>query len=298
MSVLIKSDNAYTGVGSIPLPVQTATNPQAVIDAYIDRVVTDGGTIISHDKITNAVNFMFRENLYGRVGVSASPFYGVKLNPDGGILKLYSIDGDDLVGLSLNGGDLPKIVGNFVDFNEGQPSDDVGGILTTETAKAHTTARRLSIAMAVKDIANTVETQTAGFTVHDSGIVNNYSIFGFATSPTTTGTVVGLVSKNYGTGLSRNTFPRISQGKAVLASYDKIKKNQRLYQGGALGLNYQDIVADERVFSNAHYVDFGGAWRSGSKVISGVRVSAMWFMANANDAQNLAVNAFMQSEYY
>lgn len=298
MSVLIKSDNAYTGVGSIPLVVQTTTNPQAVIDAYIARVVADGGTIISHEKITNAVNFMFRENLYGRVGISASPFYGVKLNPDGGILKLYSIDGDDLVGLSLNGGDLPKIVGNFVDFNEGQPSDDIGGILTTETAKSHTTANRLSIAMAVKDIANTVEMQAAGFTVHDSGIINDWSIFGFSVSPVTSGTIVGLVSRNYTTGLSRNTYPRISRGRAVLASYDKIKKNQRLYDDGTLRLNYQDIVADERVFSNAHYIDFGGAWRSGSKVISGVKVSAMWFMTNANDAQNLAVNAFMQSEYF
>ena len=298
MSVLIKSDNAYTGEGSIPLAVQAATNPQAVIDAYIARVVADGGTIISHEKITNAVNFMFRENLYGRVGISASPFYGVKLNQDGGILKLYSIDGDDLVGLSLNGGDLPKIVGNFVDFNEGQTSDDVGGILTTETAKAHTSARRLSIAMAVKDIANTVEAQTAGFTVHDSGIVNNYNIFGFAATPTTSGTIVGIVSKSYFTNLSRITFPRVSAGHAVLLSYNKVSKKQKLYYNGISELTYSNIVADDRVFSNAHYVDFGGAWRSGSKVISGVRVSAMWFMANANDAQNLAVNAFMQSEYY
>ena len=298
MSVLIKSDNAYVGTGTIPPISQTLTTPQAVIDAYVARVVADGGEIVSRVAIINAVNFMFQNNIYGKTEVCASPLYGRKLDVDGGILKLYSIYGDDLVGVPLNGGTLPKLVGNFVNFNDGASADDTGGILSTATAKTHSETRSLAIAIAAKNIVNTAEAQAAGFTVHDSGVVANYAIFGFAASPITEGTIVGIVSKNYSTSLSRTTFPRVSQGRAVLVSHNKLTSEQKLYYNGAVGISYSNIIADTRVYNNAHYIDFGGTWRSTDKVVSGIQMSAMWFLKNTNDAQNLAVNAFMQSEYY
>src|SRR5690606_31301776 len=112
-------------------------------------------------------------NLYSRMGVCASPHYAVKLDGAGGVQKLYSIDGQDLVGLTLNGGALPKLTAdNFVNFNDGVSGDSVGGILTTANKQAWSEIGRFAVAVAIKNVVNSGPSPIFGMSTHGETSLN------------------------------------------------------------------------------------------------------------------------------
>lgn len=300
MSVVIKSNSLYSGAGSMATIEQVITSPQQVIDNFTARVLADGGTIVNPQKIATAVGFLFKNNLISRMGVCASPHYAVKLDAEGGILKLYSIEGQDLVGLSVGGGALPKLVGNFVNFNEGLTSDAVGGILTTATKQAWSKTGRFGVALATNENVNTAANAIFGMSTHGETSLNS-DVFSLLSSVPLNGTVSSRINNaTYGgtTALMNVTaINNTPKNGAFVFTYNKLATTTELMiHGIVLGVN-NPLSAPSGVYENEHYLDFGGISRNTAKVVSGVKMSAMWFMKDVIHSQAFEINKFQEDEY-
>ncbi|MCE1272431.1 MAG: hypothetical protein LWW88_12930 [Acinetobacter sp.] len=279
---------------------QILTTRKAVIDNFTARVVADGGQIVSSTKLESAVNFLFDNNLYGRMGVCASPHYAVKLDGAGGVEKLYSIDGQDLVGLTLNGGTLPKLtVDNFVNFNEAVAADTVGGILTTATKQAWSKTGRFGVAIATKEHVNSAINPIFSMSTHGETSLN-VDVFSIHSNTANAGTASTRINNaGYGGGNVPLTIVTINNSKngALMYSYDKYKQRTAFWIHGIFQAENKPLNAPSELYEREHYLDFGGTSRASAKVVSGVKMSAMWFMKDLCDAQAIAINKFQEAEY-
>lgn len=300
MSIVIKSNSVYTGVDTLATVEQVLTTPQEVISNFQARVVADGGQIVSMSKLASAVNFLFDNNLYGRMGVCASPHYAVKLDGAGGVEKLYSIDGQDLVGLTLNGGTLPKITAdNFVDFNDGVSGDSVGGILTTANKQAWSETGRFAVAVAIKNVVNSGIAPVFGMSTHGETSLNG-DVFSLLASTANNGTVNARINNGtYGGAFPVMQVTTINNPKngGILFSYDKLKSRVEVRIHGGILSSVNSLVAPQEIYRNKHYLDFGGTSRSALKVVSGVQMAAMWFVKDLRDIQASEINKFHETEY-
>ena len=277
----------------------TPVTRDAVYSAYLARVVADGGSIVSESKVSDAIAFMFDNNLYGRTGVCASPHYGIKLDGSGGILKLYSIYGEDLVGRVVGSGELPKIVSNFVDFNPTTHGTVNGGILTTAVKKSWSVTGRMAYAVATKEHIAASLLPLAAMTSHGDFVLNG-DVLSLLAGNITNGTI-GLRTNSsvYGGGtvilnLANSNNPQYS----VVAGSDYLTKLTFLYASGVLqGSNNPNNTPDQ-VHKNQHYIDFGGAIRSSGNTLNGFKASALWFLADCTVAQRIATNLFLRTNYY
>lgn len=300
MSIVIKSNSVYTGADALATVEQVFTTPQEVISNFQARVVADGGSIVSMSKLESTVNFLFDNNLYGRMGVCASPHYAVKLDGAGGVQKLYSIDGQDLVGLTIGGGTLPKVtVDNFVNFNDGMSADNIGGILTTDTKRAWSDTGRFAFAVATKENVNSGSTPIASLTTHGETSLN-VDVLSILSDTSTNGTGRARVNyATYGGPFTTLTVTTINNPKngALLLMYNKPALNAKLMVHGVTQGILTALTVPEQVYKNDHYIDFGGVSRSVTKAVSGVKMSAMWFMTDLTESQAIKINQFHESEY-
>lgn len=298
MSTVIKSNQIFSGDGATI--DQVLTNPDAVYNAFVSRVSADGGSIVSETKVRNAIDFIFENNLFGRLGVCASPHYAKKLDANGGVLKLYSITGVDLVGLALNAGALPKITSdNFVNFNEGMSSDTDGGILTTETKRAWSDTGRFAFAIATKENVNSGATPIASLTTHGETSLNS-DTFSVLTYTASSGTGQGRINDaSYGGSTRTLTAITINNPKngALIFMYNKPMLSAKLMVHGITQGTLTALTVPEQVYKNDHYVDFGGVSRATTKAVSGVKMSAMWFMTDLSESQAIKINQFHEAEY-
>lgn len=297
MSIVIKSNQIFNGES--PTVEQILTTQDAVYSAYLARVVADGGSIVSESKVRDAITFMFDSNLYGRIGVSASPYYGVKLDANGGILKLYSIYGEDLVGRAVGSGELPKIVSNFVDFNPTTHGTVNGGILTTAVKKSWSVTGRMAYAVATKEHIAATLLPLAALSSHGDFALNG-DVLSLLAGSATNGTI-GLRTNNaaYGGGTAiLNLVNANNPQYSVVAGSDFITKSTFLYTSGALQGSNNPNNIPEQVHKNAHYMDFGGAIRSSGNTLNGFKASALWFLADCTIAQRIATNLFLRTNYY
>lgn len=155
MSILVKSNSLYTGSSILPTAKQLSTNPEAVYNEYVARVEADGGEVTDKAKLMDAIQFMFKQNLYGRMSTVVAPLYGKKLDSNGKLLKLYAIDGDDLVSVSYGGAPLPHIdAHNQVVFNDtivGAEKSKTGSLMTTDSKKPRSILGRIGVAVRTWD---------------------------------------------------------------------------------------------------------------------------------------------------
>ena len=304
MSIVIKSNNMFQGVS--PTVEQILTSADAVYSAFAARVVADGGVIVNESKTRDAVNFLFKNSLYGRMGVCASPHYAVKLDGSGGVLKLYSIKGQDLVGRSIGGGSLPKITAdNFVNFNDGVSFDSVGGILTTPTKQAWSVTGRFGVAVATKENVNT-SYSTSSATIFDMTTHGDTAL---------NGDVMNMLTDNISNGrvlakVNGSAYGSVGGPSVVVVSINNTKNGALMYfcdavsnkvklmiHGVSQGIPLDPYTPIPQVYKNLHYLDFGGADRSTTKTVSGVKMSAMWFMKDLAESQAIEINKFQEEQY-
>lgn len=297
MSLVFKSNDFYSGSSVIPTMAQVTTTQAAVYSKFIARVQADGGVIVSTAKIQEAISFLFDNNLYGRMGVCASPHYAKKLDAQGGILKLYSLDGIDLVGLTIGGGALPKITGdNFIDFNEGVNADTVGGILTTETKNAWSLTGRFAFALATKDSVNNPNNYFAGFSQHNDTTLNT-PIFSLLSAA---GAYTSRINESVYGGTSLQiayaSHGLVNRG-VVVTAFDK---RAALFNQLCINLVVDSKAAPSvpsKIWEDKHYIDFGGISLSTTKTVAGIKASALWFLSDLTQAQQIAVNQFLTQRY-
>lgn len=295
MSIIIKSNSIYSG--NIPAATmdQVITTKGAVYDSFVSRVQSDGGVVVSTQKISDAIDFLFDNNLYGRMGVCASPHYAKKLDAEGGVLKLYSIDGVDLVGMSVGGGILPKITAdNFVDFNEGVNYDTVGGILTTATKKSWSKTGRIAYAVATKGSVNTNNSYSFGLTTHGETAIGSPPM-----SLLTNGTVymTRIHASVYGGEQKELGFQNTIRSGATLGSYDKVRGILNSFVDGLETAKIKLSTVPSGVWENEHYLDFGGAILKNIKIVSGIKMSAMWFLSDFTQTQQEVISRFIAQQY-
>lgn len=300
MSIVIKSNNLYSGKGYLPSVAQLSTTQDAVYNAYIARVAADGGTINSIVKIREAIAFIFDKALYGRLGVSASPHFAYKLDATGGVAKLYSIHGDDLEGIKLNGGTLPKITANnFVNFNDGMPASNIGGILSTPY-RTWSERGGISIAIASRDYVNTGITPAVGISLHDkSTVTKDWLTYYTAASSNQTATL-RFSTVSYGSTVFDNkTASQLASGTngAVLFAYDATTPSVELRIHGDVQGNKIPTINMPEIYKNKHHIDFGGIWRGEQQFSSGIKISAMWVGLDLSDGQKSELNRFIENNY-
>lgn len=156
MSILIKSNSLYAGSSILPTAKQQSSSPEAVYTEYVARVEADGGEVTDKAKLMDAIQFMFKQNLYGRMSTVVAPLYGKKLDSNGKLLKLYAIDGDDLTSISYGGAPLPTVdSNNQVVFNNTittVASSKNGSLMTTASKKPRSSVGRLGVASRILNL--------------------------------------------------------------------------------------------------------------------------------------------------
>lgn len=299
MSIIIKSNNVYSGSHALPSIEQVTTSESEVYNTYAARVAADGGTIVSISKVKEAISFLFKNSLVGRMGLCASPHYAKKLTPEGGIMKLYSIVGADLVPKILTSGEAPKItVDNFVNFGNGAVQSSTGGILTTSSSKDWLKSGRFSVSIAQKDIKNTSPQPIFDFTSHgDSGMgVDLFAIQGATAAPL--GISSRIANGIYGRSGDFSYINNSDISKSVTLHYDETTKKGSMIRKGTNYIHSADITIPSPAYTDTFYADFGGANRAaGIGTVSGVKVSAMWIATDANLDQAKRINEFFDTEY-
>lgn len=108
MSIIIKSNVAYTGDKRLNSVIPDIMTAQQYYDDYAERVIADGGEIINPAKTLGTIEFLFSNGLMSRSNSIVSTYYGVK-REGAKVTKLYGLDGQDLVGKIWGTGQYSEI---------------------------------------------------------------------------------------------------------------------------------------------------------------------------------------------
>lgn len=134
MSLILKSNKK----AAVSFPNASTINTSAELEfsKYTARVMADGGRIVDPDLTLKAFQSMFQWGLYGNYNSWVGGRFGVKTNAEGRILKLYAVDGHDVIGKVYGAGELPLLTAEgVIDFSANLKGDtENGGMLTTEQA--------------------------------------------------------------------------------------------------------------------------------------------------------------------
>lgn len=296
MSIVIKSNNAYTGEGSLPTIAQLTQTQQQAFDAFKTRVLADGGQIGSEQKIKEAINFIYSENLFGKTSVCASPHYAYKLDSSSKLLKLYSIDGQDLETVRFDGGDLPTLSNNKVVFSDTNNT----GILTTVYKNWAVKTGRLYIATTASDVTSPVAAYNSGMTKHDGTPPVSGNIFDIMAQSSGVGELrAPRASTVYGGSNDRKAFSAgvYTTNNSIVSWIDSVKGQANMIIAGVDNGTPLAIAIDDRFRTEKHYIDFGGRWSSTNQYNAGIQYSAIWIMEDITQEQAIAVNKFQSANY-
>ena len=294
MSIITKSNNTLSslvnGFGTVNM---LGTTAQAQFDAYKARVLADGGVIKDEARTLKAFNLLFNSKMYGNMNTAVSGTFGVKLDSNGGITKLYAIDGTDLIGTAYGTGTLPKLdANNNIDFSTNSATDNVNGAMFS-TANKMVVSRtgRFGAMLFMKSIDTSAPQRLSALTKHNDVV--------FAS----TGAIMTIATSIYGEViLSMQTDPfKLSGATYVTArliataptSFVTIPENSAIYGSryGAeatapTGKTFTQITTEE------FYIDFGGQYYSDKKFFgSGVERDFFCF-SHASREQASMLSAF------
>lgn len=279
MSILVKSNSLYAGSSILPTAKQQSSSPEAVYNEYVARVEADGGEVTDKAKLMDAIQFMFKQNLYGRMSTVVAPLYGKKLDSNGKLLKLYAIDGDDLESVSVGGAPLPHIdAHNQVVFNdtiEGAGGSAVGSFMTTSDKKVRSLVGRIGVAFRSWnpygiDISN--ETHYAmGLTEHNLGSGElRIPYLRAEVSTYLAGTVTVRVIKSGYTYTSATHTATNNMGdyyeSSTITQFDYNRQSRtsasryNLRYGTIVFNQAKNQIIDKSTFENPTYIDFGGVF--------------------------------------
>lgn len=172
MSLVLSSNQIATrNLGSYKSLVSNATDEFA---AYKARVLADGGVIVDETATQSAIQKLITKGVYGLAKIYVGGNFGVKKDGSGNLVKLYSIDGQDMTLFSIGTGKPVNHIGNEIVFtNEiksGTTQTD-GTVFATPLTQAPK-GRGLVFGIYGSNIKNTgtFEAGVSGFTLLDKQI--------------------------------------------------------------------------------------------------------------------------------
>lgn len=304
MSALIKSNVNFAGALYPVTYSQLSTTPQAAFNAYKARVVADGGVINDEAVTLNAFQFMFDNKIMGKVNTFISPKFGIKLDGVGGVLKAYSLDGEDMIGRVFGTGVLPKIVDNHFKFNPtlGAAEATNGAILTTANKLVRTNKNRHLQAFKIKNIGSTASVPVAQLTNHE-----DYAM---------TATVAGSFAVNSGGGTvwsrhvtapfsltnaavnTSGNLTNASPSSSITYAWDGLSNLNYSYRDGTgqQQQGYDWVLAD--ISKTEFYIDLGGVWKSTTnKLFSNLEIGCYISLKDFVRETALAVDAHIKANY-
>lgn len=304
MSALIKSNVNYAGPLYPATYTQLSTTAQDAFNAYKARVLADGGVVNDEAATLNAFNFMFANKIMGKVNTFISPKFGVKLDGVGGVLKAYSLDGDDMVGKVFGTGALPKIIDNHFKFNPSLSSAEAtnGAILTTEIKSVRTNKNRYLQAFKIKNIGSTASVPISQLTNHED-----------YTMPATVAGAFAVNSRGGEVWLRHVTSPfsltnsaittsgailNSSAGSTIVYALDGVLNLMYSYRDGTgqQQQGYDWILPD--ISKTEFYVDLGGMWKSATnKSFSNLEIGCYISLKDFVRETALAVDAHIKANY-
>jgi|GEM_PF-3123647 len=304
MSALIKSNVSYAGALYPATYSQLITTAQVAFDAYKARVLADGGVINDEAVTLNAFNFMFANKIMGKVNTFISPKFGVKLDGVGGVLKAYSLDGEDMIGRVFGTGTLPKIVDNHFKFNPALSAVETsnGAILTTERKSVRTNKNRHLQAFKIKNIGSTAGVPISQLTNHEDYAMTATVAGAFAVN--SSGGTVWLrhVTSQFSlTNTAINTTGNLlnaSIGSSITYALDGLSNLTYAYRDGT---GQQQQAYDwplPDISKTEFYVDLGGFWKSATnKSFSNLEIGCYISLKDFVRETALAVDAHIKANY-
>lgn len=295
MSVVIKSNNvAQNNFGTAKM---LGTTAQIEFDKYKARVVADGGVIKDEARTLSAFYLLFNSKMYGNMNCAASGTFGVKQDASGGITKLYSIDGADLLGVTFGSGVLPKLdASNNISFATNDPAQNVNGAMFTTSSQIVTSKiGNFGFAVSVKDFGDaTAARRLAGLTKHND--VQNTAIIAqlatttagevqlnmhadplsLTTSATSPNATINVSTFNYPM-ISFLTIPELSQ---------KFGSRNGVEMTSPSGKTFVEISAE------GFYIDLGGTYQSNMKYFTKATVRDFFCFSQATRAQSTLLSSF------
>lgn len=297
MSVVIKSDNIannYFGTSKM-----LGTTPEIEFQTYKSRVLADGGLIKDEERTLRAFKLLFNAKMYGNMNTAVSGTFGVKLNSSGGIQKLYSLDGYDLIGVVYGNGTLPTLdSSNNISFAANDPAQNTdGAIFTTASKIIMSKVGNFGFATCVKDFGDTTAVRRlAGLTKHND-VVNTSTISNLVTLPGT-GEVVWNVhaaplslttsnnSEDVRVNVSSYNYPMISF-LTVPGLSQKFGSRSGSEMTMPTGKTFMEITTED------FYIDFGGTILSNIKYFSKATVKDFMCFNQATREQSTLLSTFI-----
>lgn len=116
MSLVLKSNvSAENSLGTYK---SITSNPTVELNTYKARVLADGGVVMNDADTLAAFTYLINAGIYGIARTFVGAKFGIKRDSNGSVLKLYALDGVDLVAHNINNSALPvTIVNNEISFN-------------------------------------------------------------------------------------------------------------------------------------------------------------------------------------
>lgn len=297
MSVILKSNVAYTGTKRLKSIIPTITTPQAYFDEYKARVSADGGEIVNSAKTLGTIEFLFNNGLMSRSNSIVSTYYGIK-REGAKVVKLYAIDGKDLVGKCWGTGQLSEIDtdGSLKSFSVN--NDRINGCLY-QTESAVRVAGQYKVALI------TVPVLSSGTLP-----LNSSAIMGYADGATS-GQIkaYGVLSISAGKAVietpapvsySSGTTAQLELGKLpLIAWYDsKLGKREVIQGDTAIYTNlFTFDPATSAVKSNLQvggvYYDKEGTANDGSFAMN--KIYSAWAMFDFTEPELYLISTHLQS---
>lgn len=297
MSVLIKSNNALQdgGLGTIKM---LGTTAQAQFDVYKARVLADGGVIKDEARTLKAFNLLFASKMYGNMNTAVSGTFGVKLDTNGGITKLYAIDGTDLIGVTYGTGTLPTLDElNNISFAANDPDQNVnGGMFTTQSKLICSKIGNFGYTVSVKDFGDTTAIRRlAGLTKHDD-IANTVIIAQLATLGATGEAVLNMHADPLSLTVTANSPEvkiNLSNFNYPTVSFLTVPEvSQKFGSRNGVEMTMPTGKTFTQISTEDFYIDFGGTFQSNTKYFSKATVRDFFCVNQATRGQSTQLSSF------
>lgn len=265
MSLVLRSNiSAENSLGTYK---SITSDPTVEFNTYKTRVLADGGEVMSDADTLAAFTYLINAGIYGIARTFVGAKFGIKRDSNGSVLKLYALDGIDLVAYNINNSALPvTIVNNELSFNNIVQSGltQTSGTIFISNEKIAARGRGLVLGIKGSSIkSSTVAEQgVACLSLLDN--VPNATPLWFATLAKSNGGIT--VGRQIGETPSQNSSAQTQRvvcymaetGSSYVAFADYKNKLFKGYRGRALVTS--PAVASQ--FSNLDgfegYINFGG----------------------------------------
>ncbi|HFP7035865.1 TPA: hypothetical protein ACHKB2_002255 [Acinetobacter baumannii] len=265
MSLVLRSNiSAENSLGTYK---SITSDPATEFNSYKARVLADGGEVMNDADTLAAFKYLINSGIYGIARTFVGSKFGIKRDSNGSVLKLYALDGIDLVAYNINNSALPvTIVNSELSFNNvvQASASQTSGTIFISNEKIATRGRGLVLGVKGSSIkSSTVAEQgVAALSLLDN-VANATPLWFAALAKSGGGITVGrqigeTPNQNSSAQTQRATCYMAETGSSYVAFADYKNKLFKGYRDRAL----VTMPAIASQFSNLDgfegYINFGG----------------------------------------